>query len=253
MKLNAYLFLVTLVFLSSCRVFIPNRMFKQGSYEYFQVNQKVLDEYIVQKGDILSLEVFAREGFELIDVLQKKGSVSMNSSSKNRYTYLVEQDGFVEFPLFGRMYVLGYTANELEDIIELKSQEIFNEPFAILKVTNRKAFVFKGSAAQVISLNQAPTNLFEVIAKSGGIGNELKAYKIKILRGDLKNPEIINIDLSTIEGLKNAELTIQSNDIIYIERRFRFATELLSEITPILSLVSSLTTIVVLISTLNNK
>ncbi len=248
MNKNIFIFLFFLLFFSSCRVFIPNRMFKQGNYEYFQVSQKVLDQYIIQKGDLLSLKVYSREGFELIDVLQK-GNIS-NSKILTQQTYLVENDGFVELPLFGRMYVIGYTANELEDIIELKSQEVFNEPFAILKVTNRKAFVFKGSDAVVVSLNESPTNLLEVIAKSGGIGNELKAYKIKIIRGDLKNPEIITVDLSTIEGLRNAELTVQSNDIIYIERRFRVATELLTEITPILSLATSLTTIIVLVNNL---
>lgn len=226
-------------------MFLPNRMFKQGNYEYFKVDKKVLSEYNIQKGDILTLEVYSREGFELIDVLKRSENIQ---TSINRYTYLVEQDGFVELPLFGRMYVIGYTANELEDIIELKAKEIFNEPFAILKVTNRKAFIFKGSIAQVISLNEAPTNLLEVIAKSGGIEDDLKAFKIKILRGDLKNPEIIKVDLSTIEGLRDAELTIQANDVIYIEKRFMFASELLSEITPILSLATSLTTIIILVN-----
>jgi polysaccharide export outer membrane protein len=117
-------------------------------------------------------------------------------------------------------------------------------------VLNRKAFVFKGSNAQIISLNESPTNLIEVIAKSGGIENELKAYKIKIIRGDLKNPEIIKVDLSTLEGLRNAELIIQANDIVYIEERYRIASELLTEITPILTIATTLTTIILLITNL---
>ncbi len=251
MKYNIYIIFFFLFFLNSCSVFIPNRMFKQGNYEYFQLDKEAVDNYLIQKGDILSLEVFAREGFELIDVLQKRGASNLSPFQSFRYTYLVEEDGFVELPLFGRMFVLGYSVNELEDIIELKSQEIFNEPFAILKVINRKAFVFKGSVASIITLNESPTNLLEVIAKSGGIESELKAYKIKIIRGDLKNPEILKIDLSTIEGLRNAELIIQANDIIYIEKRFRIASELMSEITPILTLGTTLTTIVLLITNLN--
>lgn len=250
MKFNAYLFLAFIFLMNSCKVFQPNRMFKQGNYEYFQISEEALKEYIIQKGDMLALEVFTREGFELVDVLQRTGNQNQNTGQVRRYQYLVEEDGYVEMPLYGRMYVVGYTVNELEDIIESKSQELFNDPFAILTVTNRRAFVFKGSSASVISLNESPTNLLEVIAKSGGIGGELKAYKIKIIRGDLNQPEIISVDLSTIEGLRNAELIVQSNDIIYIEERFRFATEILSEITPILSLATSLTTIIVLVNNL---
>lgn len=251
MKYNGFIFILLLTFFSSCRVFQPNRMFKQGNYEYFQVNQKVLEEYTIQKGDLLTLEVFAREGFDLIDVLKKTSTAAENSGQTARYQYLVENDGFVEMPLYGRMNVVGYTVNELEDIFETKSQELFNEPYAILKVTNRRAYVFKGSTAQLISLNESPTNLLEVIAKSGGLANELKAYKIKIIRGDLKQPEIITVDLSTIEGLRNAELTIQSNDIIYVEQRLRFVSEILTEITPILSLATSLTTIIILVNNLS--
>ncbi|MGB0884820.1 MAG: polysaccharide biosynthesis/export family protein [Chitinophagales bacterium] len=226
-------------------------MFKQGNYEYFQISKETLKEYIIQKGDLLSLEVFTREGFELVDVLEKKGGAAGAMGSGSSYQYLVESDGYVEMPLYGRMFVAGYTVNQLEDIIESKSQELFNDPYAILEVTNRRAFVFKGSVASVVTLNEAPTNLLEVIAKSGGIADELKAFKIKIIRGDLKQPEIINVDLSTIEGLRNAELIVQSNDIIYIEKRFRFATEILSEITPVLSLATSLTTIIVLVNNLS--
>lgn len=253
MKYNGFIFLLLLTFFSSCRVFQPNRMFKQGNYEYFQVNQKVLAEYNIQKGDLLTLEIFSREGFDLVDVLKKTGNAAENSGQIAKYQYLVENDGFVEMPLYGRMYVLGYTVNDLEDIIETRSQELFNEPYAILKVTNRRAYIFKGSTAQVVSLNESPTNLLEVIAKSGGLSDELKAFNIKIIRGDLKQPEIITVDLSTIEGLRNAELIIQSNDVIYIEQRFRFASEVLSEITPILSLATSLTTIIVLVNNLSKK
>jgi polysaccharide export outer membrane protein len=107
--------------------------------------------------------------------------------------------------------------------------------------------VFKGSSAAVVSLNQGPTSLLEVIAKSGGIGNDLKAYKIKILRGDLKNPEIIDVDLSTIQGLQNANLIVQTNDVIYIEQRLRYLSGVLREITPIVSLIGTTTTIIVLV------
>lgn len=248
MKYNIFIIFFFVFFMHSCKIFIPNRMFKQGNYEYFQVDKEAINGYLINKGDILTLEIFAREGFELIDVLKKQ--TPSGQSQSNKYSYLVEEDGFAELPLFGRMFVLGYTTNELEDIIELKSKEIFNEPFAILKVINRRAYVFKGSEAEIITLNESPTNLLEVIAKSGGIEEDLKAYKIKLIRGDLSSPEIINVDLSTIEGLRNAELIVQANDIIYIERRFKVASELLSEIAPILTLTTTLTSIILLITNL---
>ena len=244
-------------FFSSCKVMYPNRMFKQGNYEYFSVGRETLDQYTIEKGDLLSLRIYSREGFDLIDVLPNEtgggvsggGNIAQANNANNQQTYLVEEDGFVELPLFGRTYVIGQTENELEDYIEERCRAIFNEPFAVLKVNNRRAFLFKGSTANVVSLNEGPTSLLEVIAKSGGIGGNLKAYKIKILRGDLRNPEIFTVDLSTIEGLRNGELIIQSNDVIYIEERVRYINGVLREITPVLSLIATTSTVVALIKT----
>lgn len=254
-----YISIISISFLfSSCKVMYPNRMFKQGNYEYFSVGRETLDQYTIEKGDLISLRIYSREGFDLIDVLPNEtgGGVSgggqnsgSNSSRGNSQNYLVEEDGFVELPLFGRTYVIGKTENELEDYIEERCKAIFNEPYAVLKVTNRRAFVFKGSDASVISLNEGPTSLLEVIARSGGIGASLKAYKIKIIRGDLRNPEIFTIDLSTIEGLRNGELIVQANDVIYIEQRTRYINGILREITPVLSLVATTATVVALIKT----
>lgn len=232
-------------------------MFKQGNYEYFQVGKERIDQYKIESGDLLTLQIFSREGFDLIDVLPNETGGGSSGNDKNvsttglnQISYLVEQDGYVELPLFGRTYVQGLTENQLEDFIEEKCRSIFNEPYAILKVVNRRAFVFKGSEAAVISLNQGPTSLLEVIAKSGGIGEGLKAYKIKILRGDLTNPEIIDIDLSSIEGLQNADLVVQSNDVIYIEQRLKLVNGIFKEITPILSVVTTTATLIVLINRL---
>lgn len=260
-KKNTYFLYIIIVFISvvfsSCKVMYPNRMFKQGNYEYFSVGREALKEYTIAKGDLLTLKIYSRDGFDLIDVLPNEtgGGVSggsqnqSSSTNKNLQTYLVEEDGFVRLPLFGRTYVVGKTENELEDYIEERCRAIFNEPFAILKVNNRRAFVFKGSTADVISLNEAPTSLLEVIAKSGGLSGNLKAYKIKIIRGDLKNPEIFTVDLSTIEGLRNGELIVQANDVIYIEERTRYINGILREITPVLSLVATTTTVIALIKT----
>lgn len=263
-KTTRLLFLTMLtIFLfgfNSCKLMYPNRMFKQGNYEYFSVGRQAIEQYTIEKGDLLSLRIYSREGFDLIDVLPNEtgGGVSGqgvggqgggNQQSMN-VTYLVEQDGYVELPLFGRTYVLGKTENELEDYIEERSRPLFNDPFAMLKVENRRAFVFKGSDGLVVSLNQGPTTLLEVIAKSGGIGQDLKAYKIKVLRGDLKAPEIIDVDLSTMEGLKNANLIVQTNDVIYIEQRLRVAQGFLREITPALALVTTLISTVLLIKNL---
>lgn len=264
MKHTKYILILFLgMFLfNSCKILYPNRMFKKGNYEYLQTIREPIKEYVIQKGDQLTLQIFARSGFDLIDVLRfdmeaagaaREGSGGnmmmrgMQNQGQNQF-YLVEPDGFVELPIFGRIYVEGFTEKQVEELIEKRSSDIFVEPFAILRVINRRVFLFKGPAGSVIPLNPNPTNIIEVIAASGGLERNVKAYKIKVIRGDLKNPEIIDIDLSTIEGLKKADLIVQTNDIIYIEDRLRVTQGILGEITPVISLITTFFTLFILLN-----
>jgi polysaccharide export outer membrane protein len=225
-------------------------MFQQKDYQFFELAKKEIDEYIIQKGDQFSVRLFSRDGFRLIDISNSTGNFQISNGGGS---YLVDNEGFAKLPIIGDFYVKGYSERELERVLEEKYSNLFVDPYVMVSVVNRRAFVFKGSSGSVIALNEAPTNLFEVIAKSGGIANDLKSYKIKIIRGDLKNPQISIVDLSSIEGMRNADLIIQSNDIIYIEPRRRPVSAALTELTPILAWLSTILTTIALIKTFSGK
>lgn len=246
---------------TSCKLFYPNIMFQQKDYQYFELAKKQVDEYVIQKGDQFSLRAYSRDGFKLIDVLGGTNtSVNGNASTGqvqqgnvSGVTYLVDNEGFAKLPIIGEFYVKGYTEPELERILAEKYSNLFVNPYIVVTVTNRRAFVYRGSTASVVPLNEAPTNLFEVIAKSGGIPGDLKSYNIKIVRGDLKNPQISVVDLSSIEGMRNADLIVQSNDIIYIEPRRRPASDVLKELAPVFAWASTILTTIALIKTFSGK
>lgn len=262
-KVLCCLSLIVILFLPSCRLLYPNLMFQQKDYQYFELAHKQMDQYIIQPGDELSLRLFTRDGFKLIDVLggtslngpNSTGSSTSNSASTVSQSgvsvdYPVDNEGFVRLPILGELFVKGYTEKELQKVLADRYATLFVDPFVIVNVTNRRAFVFMGSAGSIVALNETPTNLLEVIAKAGGIAENIKAYKIKIIRGDLKNPQILLIDLSTLEGLRKADLIIQSNDIIYVEeKRTNVVTVILNEIAPYLGLITTVVTVVLLAKT----
>ena len=55
------------------------------------------------------------------------------------------------------------------------------------------------------------------------------------------------IDLSTIEGLKKSNVNIQPNDIIYIERYRRRASQVLTQMSPYISILALVTTLIILL------
>ena len=111
----------------------------------------------------------------------------------------------------------------------------------LLKITSRVVYVFFGDGGQgkIVTLEEDHTSLIEALAAAGGISEWGKAYKIKIIRGDLKNPQIFLVDLSTVEGMKKSSLYVQSNDIVYIEQVSNVAAKLMTQLTPFIALLTT--------------
>ena len=74
----------------------------------------------------------------------------------------------------------------------------------------------------------------------GGVSEGSNASRIKLIRGDLENPDIYMIDLSSIEGIKTANLSLKAGDIIYIDPFINYGNRITSDIGSILSLFSSI-------------
>ncbi|MFW5725619.1 MAG: polysaccharide export protein EpsE, partial [Bacteroidota bacterium] len=66
-----------------------------------------------------------------------------------------------------------------------------------------------------------------------------RASKVKLIRGDLSDPQVFLIDLSTIEGVRDADMIIQANDIIYVEPRERVPQRIMENLGPYLTLLST--------------
>ena len=97
--------------MNSCKLFYPNQMFKQKDYQYFEFAHKKMEEYLIEPGDQLSLQVYSRDGFKLIDVLggglstgggesAAAASSSTVSTSSGQVAYLVDNEGFAKLPVF---------------------------------------------------------------------------------------------------------------------------------------------------------
>lgn len=237
----------------------PNMMFKEKGEEGLKIMEarrdELVDEYIIQPFDLFSLQVFGQNGMDLIDMVGQ-GSSFANMQRGQFINYLTDKEGYADIPMLGRMKISGFTERQLELKLQKDFSYYFVDPFVVVTVTNRRVFLFKNSMGQVIPLNEAPTSLFEVLAISGGLGNDLKAYDIKIIRGDLRDPEIYKADLSNFTGLKEAELLVQTNDIIYVaprRRPFIDGTKELSSVLTAFSVILSMATLIVTIKNLSGN
>lgn len=240
---NIFILLVVVGFYG-CASINPSIMFKTPKdYKFANPPNLVQIDYKIAPYDIIEFQIFTNDGYKLIDLLSTGASGS--GSSTNLLVsaqYVVDKDGFVKLPVLGNVLIKDITRIEGQKMLEEKYSAYYNLPFVKLKVVNKRVFVFNGSGGQgqVVPLANENTTLIEALASVGGLANTGKAKKIKLIRGDLKNPEIQLIDLSTVEGMTKANLMVQANDIIYVEPVRRINQEVLNQISPIIGLLSSL-------------
>lgn len=240
-------FIACVVVLPSCRVIYPNQMFRQKDYQYFDLAKKELDGYLIQPGDQFTLRVYARDGFKLIDIIgELDRNVVSSNNSRQGFQFTVDNEGFVRLPVLGEFFVSGFTEQGLEVVLADKYAGLFVDPWVSVKVSNRRAFVFRDGRADIVSLNEVPISIIELIARSGGLDANSKAYKLKVIRGDIKNPEIYMVDLSTLEGIRKSDLSVQPNDIVIVERRRQYVTDVFRLITPYTGVATTILTLVLL-------
>lgn len=236
------LLLFSILVFSSCKVFRPNLMLKTPkdfTYDKLVDSLSRLD-YRIAKNDILLFRLYPNNGFKLINL----ASENNNNLFRNDIEVTVESTDSVRMPGLGRIKIAGLTIKEAEKLLQEKYADFYVEPFVFLKVNNRRVIVFPGNGglAKVLPIVNNNTTVMEAIASAGGIVDDGKAYKVKLIRNNpdpLKKPQVYLMDLSHVDGILAGQSIVQAGDIIYVEPRYKPLATFSKEVAPIITLFTA--------------
>lgn len=245
--------LLTLWSLQSCSLYKNNIYFRIAEEELDtldRISNSASENYLIATNDYLTISVYTSNGEMLIDpekqFLQGNNGANImnntNNISVNKRKYLVDPNGFVTLPMVGRVKIDSLTLPQANNMLSLKYNVYYDSSFVLTTCENRRVVVLGALGNQVVPLENENMNLLEVLALTNGV-NDIKVNNIRIIRGDLKNPQVEIVDLTTIEGMRKANLKVENHDVIYIQPRRKVLTEIVRDISPILSLTTSLVTL----------
>ena len=239
------MYLLLVLLLPSCASYRQNIMFQLP--EGTQLKQEIdiaEKNYVIQRYDYLELEMFTNKGERIIDPLSPPTvSEGAGTPVTTKPTYLVDANGQAKFPMIGEVKLEGLTMRQAEGLLEEAYTKYYEDAYAVLRYTNKRVIVLGATGGQVIPLANENMKLVEVLALAQGLNNDAKAHNIRIMRGD----KIFVADLSTFDGYVKNNIPIQSGDIVYVEPVRRPLTESLRDYGPILTIITTLTTLAVVI------
>jgi len=227
MKKNLFLLLVAIVMLSSCGN-VKNVAYLQNSdYIDFNRSEYLYDAHIMPK-DVLTITVStvnpeASAPYNLIvrNTLTSTSS-SIGTSSGSLQTYLVNNNGTIEFPVLGTLQVGGLTKAQCEQMIHDKLRPYMNaseNPVVTVRMSNYKISVL-GEVARpgMFTVGNEKINILEALAQAGDLTIYGVREKVKLIRENSQGKkEIHTLNLNDADIISSPYYYLQQNDIVYVE------------------------------------
>ncbi|MEQ8712817.1 MAG: polysaccharide biosynthesis/export family protein [Cyclobacteriaceae bacterium] len=245
------LFLALLVCASSCKMYYQDILFQlDDDFTEEDLNERVFlmeRNYLIKPNDLLILDVFTNDGERIIDPNNELGQgqggqqnrMNQNQNGQNINSYLVQNNGEIKVPVVGMVNVEGKTLIDAESQLQELFNVYYKDSYVRLSFSNKRVFVLGANGGQVIPIQNENTTLLEVLTLYGGFDFGSKANNIKVIRGDYTNPEVFEVDLTSISAMKMSIVSINPGDVIYVEPWRRPVYQSIRDISPILSLISS--------------
>ncbi len=180
-------------------------------------------EPIIQSNDLLSIMVSSvnPEAAELFNVSSGDVEQTTNSGNISRVSgYLVDQEGFINFPILGKIEASGKTKKAVRDDITslLVNKKLLLEPIVDIRYLNYKVSILgEVKNPSVYNVPSEKISLLEALGMAGDITIFGRRDNITLIREENGIKRTHRIDLTTNEIFDSPYYYLQSNDIIYVQ------------------------------------
>lgn len=240
---------------------------------YYQNKEQALDStafqvtqapkpYRVQIDDALNirLKVLDQQNVEIFNPIGESSNLPSGEQQKSYFDgFIVDQHGNIEIPTFGTMNVLGYTTDEIEELIKQRLlEEQFKETANIFVTVKLTGLTYTASgeigSPGTNTIYKQRVNIFEAIANSGEIPVTGDISDVMVIRQYPQGQQIHHLDLTDVQVMESPYYYLQPNDMIYVKPRkqksWGFGVTGKETLTTLITVASLLTTTILLIDRL---
>lgn len=224
-----FLFFLAAMILGGCTSVKEYRLFneddntpvtRQTSDEEFAKEKSF--EWKIAKGDRVSITAYNQSATvnQLSQLLSTGGETTNFTQRIGDEGVLVGNEGTVILPLVGKVKIAGLTEEEAAEKLIVEYKKYLRTPFVTVKLLGQKLFVLgEVKRPGTVIVTHGTMTLYEALATSGDLTDDAVRTNIKILRGDLRKPEVYEVDLTDMSTMRFASLMLRPNDVVYVQPR----------------------------------
>ena len=224
MKIKALLFLSSFLLLSSCA--------SVKNIAYFQ--NKLVDQpekidkhagIVIQPKDMLSIVVSSKNPelvviFNLPVVSYQAGSEVVSSGYQRLMGYVVDNEGYIDFPVLGPIKVSGLTRWELSELIKNKLLEggYLTDAVVTVEFMNFKVSVIgEVNSPGTYSVEGDKVTILQAISLARDLTIFGQRENVSVIRERDGERTIYEVNLCDVSLFKSPAYYLQQNDIVYVQ------------------------------------
>ena len=220
------IFIFSLMLLCSCGS-VKNVAYLQNSDSINLDNSRFLyDARIMPKDQItISVNTTTPEASLPFNLLLQNAYTqgrSMSSGAGVLMPYLVDNEGYINFPIVGKLKVGGLTKSEAEQLITEKIRPYMAEtenPIVTVRMSSYSVSVL-GEVARPGSfqVSREKITILEALAQAGDLTIYGVRDKVKLVREDATGKkQIVTLNLNDANIVNSPYYYLQQNDVVYVE------------------------------------
>lgn len=267
MKLKYYLFAVFCALICSCSV-PKDVVYFQGidslsPEQLDKMSQSYSNE--ITYDDLLAISVTAWDPSAVTPFNPPTYAYSQQGeepvvASPALYTYLVDKEGDINFPVLGKIHVVGLSKQQLSEKMEQMISKYVENPLVKVQLLNFKVTLMgEFNRPGTYTIKNDRLTVLDAIGLAGDLPMTANRTNILVIRENEGKKEINRLDLTNPEIFDSPYFFLRQNDVVYIEptkskqksrstSSRQFNISLFSSIVGTLSIISSMVISVVSLS-----
>lgn len=224
--LSFSIFALMILMLASCASSKKVAYFQNAVDGVVERSEGLYDAKIMPK-DILTITVSttnpeAATPFNLTISNTLNATGQMYSGSGVLQTYLVDNNGEIEYPVVGKIKVAGLTKNECQELVKSKIKAFLAEdedPIVTVRMSSyRVTIIGEVRSPGVIPVGTEKMSILEALASAGDLTIYGKRDNVMLIREEANGQKTVHrLNLNDANIISSPYYYLQQNDIVYVE------------------------------------